>query len=303
MLFGTGYYTYALGGIPCDDGLNPVGLQLSGYSGKSAGITAVKGNSTSTLPMATGLQTGTALNGSQVTATFENTPYVRYNFGVTGLSATGTSRDSSYTYLTGVLTGDSNINVTGTANNIATYSRHIYFTSGPTHDENLWYARVDGTPNRTIDVVLHDDWRYSETTLTSEAVRCPVLTRTYNLKSATAYFDFTSIYKYNHSRLIDQWDTESTAWGETIHLSYSTGDYRTALWLVDEVESKVVNTGFSPTTDTSVTVTKSLSGTVPDNANAFVMYNDTYVRSETTKWRIDPSTGMNGSFTIRGIAY
>lgn len=303
MLFGTGDYTYALGGIPCDDGLNPVGLQISGYDGKSAGITAVKGNATSTLPMATGLQTGTALNGSQVTATFENTPYVAYEFGVTGLTATGTARDSSYTYLTGVLTGDANINVTGTANNMVTESRNLSFSRGPTHDQNLWYASVDGEPNRTVDVVLGDIWRYSQNTISSESVPCAMLTKSYDMKSATAYCYLTSTYRYKGSNPIDQFDTESTAWGETIRLAYSTGDYRTAMWDIDSVESQVTNTAYTPTTNTSVTVTKTLSGAVPDNANAFALYNSTYVRYETTKWRIDPTTGMSGVLTISGVAY
>lgn len=118
MILGNGGYAYAMDGyVCCDTYVPPVQYTLNIGGDPSYMVTCTaRYNGVDTYPTGTwtAARTLPVYAGSTVTAKLSNkSAYYRYNLSHQGLSATASSRDSAYTYLTGIVTGNAYVS-TGT---------------------------------------------------------------------------------------------------------------------------------------------------------------------------------------------
>jgi hypothetical protein len=121
MIIGSGGYAYSMGGnVLCNNYTFPpkYNFSIGGSDQYTVGYTATFNNAfESSSQMSTAYTSAPLYSGSYVTAKFRNKSGYTYSFNISGLSATDSSRDSAYTYVSGRLTGDGGAVVTGSSLN------------------------------------------------------------------------------------------------------------------------------------------------------------------------------------------
>lgn len=132
-------------------------MSLGGDSSYGIGATSkYRGVTQTSTPVDTSYRQIPVYQSSVVSVKLTNKEGYRYNLHTDGLSATGTSRDTYYTYLTGIVTGDVSVYPTGYTYNTftatSTYlTRYIDYFANNLYGGFIFYKSACTNPDAILD--------------------------------------------------------------------------------------------------------------------------------------------------------
>lgn len=211
MILGSNGYALSMGNyVLADTSLPPVQytLNIGGDSSYTVQATA-RYNGVDTYPTGvwTAARTLPVYAGSTVTAKLSNkSAYYRYNLSVSGLSATASSRDSAYTYITGVMTGDGYVatasltqnKFTATATELSVYTQY-YNTRSACHGGFIFRKSATTYPGFISEEESWENVRYTTKWSPSTFATGSIKTTTFSSPIISGYVRSTATMPYRQS--------------------------------------------------------------------------------------------------------